>query len=115
MKHIGQNIRKLRKIKKLSQGDVARSLCIAVATLSNIETGITDISISRLIQISCFFEVPVSKIISQNIDSTSNIQLVGINKHNDDLGLKYEEIIRLQSRIIDLYGEIKKCTSWQDL
>lgn len=53
MKHkVADKIRKARVIKGLSQQNMADELDITVAAYSNIERGVTDISVTRLVQIS---------------------------------------------------------------
>ncbi|RZL30334.1 MAG: XRE family transcriptional regulator, partial [Pedobacter sp.] len=57
MNFIGSNIRQLRQKNGWSQGDVAQRLKISIPAFSKIETGITDINISRLEQIANLFDV----------------------------------------------------------
>ncbi len=49
---IAERIRLLRLTQNLSQQNIADELQITVAAFSNIERGVTDISVTRLIQIS---------------------------------------------------------------
>lgn len=49
---IAEKIRLLRLTRNLSQQNMADELQITVAAFSNIERGVTDISVTRLIQIS---------------------------------------------------------------
>ena len=52
MQTLGKKIRLLRHQKSWSQEDVAKQLGISIPAFSKIETGITDINLSRLEQIS---------------------------------------------------------------
>lgn len=65
MNYIGQNIRTLRQRKLWSQGQVAKQLKISIPAFSKIETGITDINITRLEQIASLFDVSILEILSK--------------------------------------------------
>jgi transcriptional regulator with XRE-family HTH domain len=54
---LAERIRLSRLSKGLSQQNVADELGITVAAYSNIERGITDISVSRVFQIAAILEV----------------------------------------------------------
>jgi transcriptional regulator with XRE-family HTH domain len=106
--NIGKNIRKLRQKNSWSQGYVADKLKISIPAFSKIETGITDINISRLNQIAKLFEVSTLQIISREgvIENSYNPEELITLKIK--LASQEEEIIKLQKKIIDLYEEIRK-------
>ena len=54
---VGERIRLARLAKNLSQQNMADEVGLTVAAYSNIERGITDISITRLIQIATILNV----------------------------------------------------------
>ena len=60
---LAERIRLCRVSKGLSQQNVADELGITVAAYSNIERGITDVSVSRVFQIAEIFEVPAARLI----------------------------------------------------
>ena len=66
MKTLGKKIRLLRHQKGWSQEDVAKRLDISIPAFSKIETGITDINLSRLEQISTLFEMTVVQLLTFN-------------------------------------------------
>ncbi len=66
MKALGKKIRLLRHQKGWSQEDVAKKLDISIPAFSKIETGITDINLSRLEQISNLFEMSVVQLLTFN-------------------------------------------------
>ena len=66
MKTLGKKIRLLRHQKGWSQEDVAKRLDISIPAFSKIETGITDINLSRLEQISNLFEMTVVQLLTFN-------------------------------------------------
>jgi transcriptional regulator with XRE-family HTH domain len=51
MQDLGRKIKLMRQQNGWSQGDVAKRLDISVPAFSKIETGVTDINLSRLEQI----------------------------------------------------------------
>jgi transcriptional regulator with XRE-family HTH domain len=63
MEHVGRDIRTLRQKEQWSQGEVAKRLDISIPAFSKIETGITDINLSRLDQISRLFNVSIMEIL----------------------------------------------------
>jgi transcriptional regulator with XRE-family HTH domain len=108
MKTLGKRIRLLRHQKGWSQEDVAKRLEISIPAFSKIETGITDVNLSRLEQISKLFDLSIVELLTfvdseeqKNYDS----QLDAANKHLQD---REAEIIRLQKKIIELYEELRK-------
>lgn len=105
MKTIGKNIRQLRQRQGWSQGEVAKRLDISIPAFSKIETGITDVNISRLSQIADLFEVSAVDIISSEENGTSCSE--EINELKEKLASREEEIIKLQKKVIDLYEEIR--------
>lgn len=107
MNIIGTNIRLLRQKNGWSQGDVARLLKISIPAFSKIETGVTDINISRLDQISKLFEVSSLEIISKGENKSELGNFVEISMLKDKLALKEQEITKLQKKIIELYEEIR--------
>lgn len=107
MNTIGRNIRQLRQKNGWSQSEVAKRLEISIPAFSKIETGITDINISRLDQISRLFEVSTLEIISKEEDMSELGNFAEIEILKDRLSIKEEEIIKLQKKVIDLYEEIR--------
>nr|WP_262511039.1 helix-turn-helix domain-containing protein [Pedobacter namyangjuensis] len=107
MNVIGINIRQLRQKNGWSQGEVAKRLQISIPAFSKIETGITDINISRLEQIANLFEVSTMQIISKDIENihAGSFTEVGILKQK--VSVQEDEIISLQKKVIDLYEEIR--------
>jgi transcriptional regulator with XRE-family HTH domain len=108
MNIIGKNIRQLRQKNGWSQNEVAKRLQISIPAFSKIETGITDINISRLDQIAKLFEVSTLEIISDGGDITLLGNLTEITSLKDKLAFKEDEIIQLQKKIIELYEEIRR-------
>ncbi len=105
---VGSNIRQLRLDKGKGQTEIAKALGISVAALSKIENGQTDINLSRLIQIAKYFEVSVTAVLSKDVPA--NIQpsqnTAEISSLKKLLADKDTEIMKLQKKVIDLYGKL---------
>jgi transcriptional regulator with XRE-family HTH domain len=108
MNIIGRNIRLLRQKHAWSQGEVAKRLQISIPAFSKIETGITDINISRLDQIARLFEVSTLEIMVKEDDIATIGNFAEITSLKDKLAIKEEEIIKLQKKVIELYEEIRR-------
>lgn len=108
MNIIGKNIRKLRQKNGWSQGEVAKRLKISIPAFSKIETGITDINISRLDQIAKLFGVPTLEIISKEGEVQQFANYSELKTLRERITFQEDEIIKLQKKVIDLYEEIRK-------
>jgi transcriptional regulator with XRE-family HTH domain len=107
MKTLGKKIRLLRHQKGLSQEDVAKRLDISIPAFSKIETGITDVNLSRLEQISTLFEMSVVQLLTFN----DTEQQEKYNSDLENLTKKVQEresdVIELQKKVIELYEELR--------
>lgn len=72
---IGQNIRKFRKAKRMSQESLAEQIGISTTHMSHIETGNTKLSLPVLIELSQILEVSTDSIIFG--DSGRDAELTG--------------------------------------
>lgn len=105
-KSIGKNIRTLRHQRGWSQEDVANRLGISIPAFSKIETGVTDINLSRLEQIANIFEITVAQILSVEegeVDLTPSNLSIAQKKLVD----RESEIASLQRKVILLYEELR--------
>jgi transcriptional regulator with XRE-family HTH domain len=105
-KSVGKNIRTLRHKHGWSQEDVANRLGISIPAFSKIETGVTDINLSRLEQIANIFEINVAQILvidSEEIDLTPSNLSIAQKKLLD----RESEIANLQRKVILLYEELR--------
>ena len=62
---LGENLKNLRKVKKVSQGDLAEILHISLKTVSHWETGYTEPSITQLIALADFFDVSIDELVGR--------------------------------------------------
>lgn len=104
MKNIGENIKKARVALGLKQAEAAKMLHISVPAFCKIETGQTDLNVSRLLQISKTFKVPVAQLIDgKSVAIDSSVELTALKK---ELIEKEEEINKLRKKVIDLYDKL---------
>lgn len=112
MKLLGKKIRLLRHQKGWSQEDVAKQLDISIPAFSKIETGITDINLSRLEQISALFDMTIVQLLTYNdpeqeIKNASELEIVSKKLQEREI-----EVIDLQKKVIELYEEIRSVKSF---
>ena len=108
MNALGKKIRLLRQGKGWSQEDVAKRLDISIPAFSKIETGITDVNLSRLNQISKLFGLTLVQLLSTT-DSEEDRQAMGqIEDLNKQLQTREAEVIELQKKVIELYEQLHK-------
>ncbi|WP_293312081.1 helix-turn-helix domain-containing protein [Pedobacter sp. UBA5917] len=104
MKSIGDRIKQSRLALGLSQADAAKKLNISTPAFCKIETGQTDLNISRLLQISKTFKVSVIQLIDgKALGADSSAELAALKK---ELIEKEEEINKLRKKVIDLYDKL---------
>lgn len=105
-KSAGKNIRTLRHERGWSQEDVANRLGISIPAFSKIETGVTDINLSRLEQIANIFEVSVVNLLSLEYVEEPTTQDVNLGIIQKKLVDREAEITTLQRKVILLYEEL---------
>lgn len=106
-KIVGNNIRFLRQEFKWGQEAVASRLGISVPAVSKIETGATDINLSRLQQIADIFGVSVASLLAPNAEMLErNLHEPGTAAHRLREGQL--EIESLQKKVIMLYDELQR-------
>src|ERR1700743_2260139 len=108
MKTLGKKIRLLRHQKVWSQEDVAKLLDISIPAFSKIETGITDINLSRLEQIAALFDLSVVQLLTftdAEGDQKAVNELEVVNKKLMD---RETEVIDLQKKVIELFEELRQ-------
>ena len=104
MNTLGKKIRLLRHQRSWSQEDVAKQLDISIPAFSKIETGITDVNLSRLEQISTLFGLTVVQLLtftdSEEQEKYNNEVEVLTKKLQD----RETDVIELQKKVIDFYS-----------
>ena len=103
---VGKNIRTLRHQRGWSQEDVANRLGISIPAFSKIETGVTDVNLSRLEQIANAFEVNIVSLLSSGEDESMPGITPLIDSLKRQLAENEAEILKLQRKVIQLYEEL---------
>ncbi|MFI5158892.1 MAG: helix-turn-helix domain-containing protein [Sphingobacteriales bacterium] len=109
-KNVGKNIRTIRHQRGWSQEDVANRLGISIPAFSKIETGVTDINLSRLEQIANIYELNVVNLISLDAAPVEP-QVSNINIAQKKILEREIEIANLQRKVILLYEELRTRTA----
>lgn len=107
MKHIGHNVKALRLKRGWSQGDAAKILGISIPAFSKIETGNTDINLTRLFELAKMFEVSVLDILSKPGEHLAGFYKEEAQMYKAQLSLSEKEILTLQKKLIILYDELR--------
>jgi transcriptional regulator with XRE-family HTH domain len=107
MKTLGKKIRLLRHQRGWSQEDVAKRLDISIPAFSKIETGITDINLSRLEQIANLFEMTVVQLLTFNDAEQEQKYVNELETVNKKLLDREIEVIDLQKKVIELFEELR--------
>jgi len=106
---IGKKVRELRLQLNWNQTTAAKKLDISIPAFSKIETGITDINISRLEQIAALFEVSTYDLLSgmkgKYLDTKE--QMAQIEDLKAAVARREQDIIQIQKKLIDLYEELE--------
>lgn len=103
----GKNVRNMRNKRGWSLKDMAGKIDISIAAVSKIETGFTDISLSRMEQIARVLGVDVTALLVKNMQ----MELIDISFYGElqkELSERQKEILKLQRKVIDLYEELQK-------
>jgi len=109
-KSVGKNIRTLRHQHGWSQEDVANRLGISIPAFSKIETGVTDINLSRLEQIANIFDVNVVHLLALDAEEV-DLKPSNLSIAQKKLIDRESEIANLQRKVILLYEELRNKTS----
>jgi transcriptional regulator with XRE-family HTH domain len=106
---IGKNVKELRLKHNWTKTQMADVLGISVPTLSRIESGRTDICLSRLHQIADVFGVSVLQLFSRETKKVE-LMLVSSSLTNARRRIFYREaeISNLRRKIIELHEELHR-------
>ena len=78
MNHISQNIRHLRKLRKLTQEEFSKKLNMTKSRIGSYEEGRSKPSIETLIELSNFFKLPVDVLIKNNLSYATDASFMEI-------------------------------------
>jgi transcriptional regulator with XRE-family HTH domain len=105
MNIIGKNIKSLRQKNGWSQGEVAKRLKISIPAFSKLETGLTDINYSRMLQISELFEINVIDLLSPEGQYSNDESYKKIRDLDAEIENIRAEMLILQKKLITLHEE----------
>ena len=105
MENIGQKLKALRLTHCISQKSIADQLDISVPAYSKIETGLTDIYFSKLLQIADIYGISIIDIMRIGEKDSKDGQYPQMKKQLEELTDMYNS---QQKKIIDLYETIRK-------
>lgn len=101
------NIKLLRLQHKWNQKDMSDRLGISVPAYSKIESGITDINLSRLEQIANVFGITLPGLFSIEDEEINSEAITKLNMMRIKLAECESEITSLQRKVINLYEELQ--------
>ncbi len=104
---VGQNIRILRLKSGWSLRDAARRLGISTSALSKIETGVTDVNLSRLEQIAHIFGVNLVQLWVLDFEEVAQKE-TNLNIAKKKVSDLESEIAAFQRKVILLYEKLRQ-------
>jgi transcriptional regulator with XRE-family HTH domain len=110
LKTLSRNIRTLRHEKGWSQQEIAVRLDISIPAFSKIETGVTDVNLSRIEQIAAVFGISVIDLLMLD-DPLRQNNMEDLKILNKKLLGKEMDLADLQRKVIGLYEELRDVKS----
>jgi transcriptional regulator with XRE-family HTH domain len=107
MQNLAKKIKLMRQRNGWSQGDVAKKLDISVPAYSKIETGVTDINLSRLEQLVTIFDSSVVELLTAKTMDQNNVYIDELKVAHEKLSHYSSEILSLQEQVISLHEELR--------
>jgi transcriptional regulator with XRE-family HTH domain len=102
---VWENIRHLRLSYGWNQQHFAHLLGISVSAVSKIETGITEVRLSRLKQIANIFEIDIVQLLTMEHGQIKTAEMDSLSILKNKIFQHDAEIIKLRSKLIELYQE----------
>jgi len=113
IKTVGSNIRELRIRSGLSLRGAAKRLGISTSALSKIETGVTDVNLSRLEQISDVYGVKLVQLWIPNFDDL-DLDASKLSQAKEKADNLETEIKAFQRKVILLYEKLHEQSNKYD-
>ncbi|WP_238381868.1 helix-turn-helix domain-containing protein [Mucilaginibacter pedocola] len=105
LKTVGQLIRDTRTERKITQAELAKRLGVSIPAISKIESGVTDVNLSRVHQIAEVLEIDVLILLGSQPKNSDNDAILVAQKQ---LAIRDEEIVMLHRKVTHLYEELNK-------
>lgn len=121
MHFLGKNIRFLRKQSSKTQSEIASLIQKGQTTIGNWENGISEPSLSELLIISNYFDIPLDTLIKVDLAEAHNMQRQGgsvrpydhsdaemsvAREHEDKLSFVLQEIRNIRAEMEQLYTRL---------
>jgi len=107
MNSVGKNIRLLRVRKGWRQEEFASRMNISLSALSKIETGLTDLTLSRLEQLAAVFGLTPAQLVAYR--DASEMKMAGdMEELTRLLEQRDAELLTLQKKVIGLLEELRR-------
>lgn len=104
---VGERIRRARVARSLTQDNIATELDLSIPSYSNIERGVTDITVSRLFQIADILNTDVIDLLGlKSMENTSEDSLIYKNALGEQLIILSQQVGALQLKIDQLENEV---------
>lgn len=107
MKLVAENIKKLRQKYGWNQAHVAKQLNISIPAFSKIETGMTDINVTRLRALAFLFNVTTNEILESSEKEIKMVAEEELKKCKFQLVEREKELFDMQKKLILLYDELR--------
>lgn len=101
VKQIGVNLKKIRTDRNLSLNDVSKRLNISINSIAKFENGKTDISVSRLNQLSDIYNIHISEIFAENSPISAKMESL-----REEMRMYQKKYEKAQETIIELQGKL---------
>jgi transcriptional regulator with XRE-family HTH domain len=106
MKAIGIKLKSLRRKHNYKQEHLAEKLCCSIATYCKLETGVVDITYSRLEKIAVIYGLKLYELFLITDEHKEELKDL-LNVRKDTIHILSEEVISLQKKLILLHQELK--------
>jgi transcriptional regulator with XRE-family HTH domain len=106
MKAIGIKLKSLRRKYNLKQEDLADKLCCSIATYCKLETGVVDITYSRLEKLAVIYNINLYELFLITDEHRDELKEM-LNEKKIKISNLSQEVISLQRKLILLHQEIR--------
>ncbi|RYE27154.1 MAG: XRE family transcriptional regulator [Sphingobacteriaceae bacterium] len=104
---IHAKIKLLRHNRGYRQHEVAGLLDISIPAYSKIETGLTDVNLSRLEQLAALYQISLVQLIDPAFDPLKAGDAGLARELAEKLAERTRQVLELQNRMIELYRQLE--------
>ena len=104
-----KNITDLRHELKWSREYLAQRMGISAVSVTNIESGITNVTLSRIKQMAAIYDIPLVELLKKHDEELRrNADPVRLAELKGRLTIHEKTVSDLQHKVIELYEELKR-------